>query len=241
MGIESYRFASLALGLEGTLVSDATSRIPRPGLYRFLQYCDLMFDDVVVFTTVQEAVFRAIAERLAEEGHAPRSFGRIRHVHYADGKNELDRVSRFGGTAMTLFVDHVAAPLAGRETSWVYSPPFEGPYVEGNFGLVELIPELARRVMVWRWGNRLDAAAGAHYAGLPDTWSHKSLAMDEAVDLLALLAGASRVTTGRRNAVALLSELPTAFGGKTAFEWVRAGRTDVALHYLACMQAGALG
>jgi hypothetical protein len=240
--IESYRFASLALGLEGMLVSDAASRIPRPGLYRFLEHCDVMFDEVVVFTTVPEAVFRAIAERLAEEGYAPQFFGWTRHVHSADGRKDLDRVSRFGGTALTLLVDHSAnSVVSGQEASWVCAPPFEPPYSDGDIGLTDLIPELARGVLTWRWGKQLQGAGETGNPGLPDALSSKSLATHKEADLLTLLAGASGVTADRRDAVALLSELPAAFGGKTALEWVRAGRSDVALQYLACMRAGALG
>ena len=45
----------LALDLEGTLISNAMSCIPRPGLFAFLEGCREMFARVVLFTAVLEA------------------------------------------------------------------------------------------------------------------------------------------------------------------------------------------
>ena len=42
----------LALDLEGTLISNAVSQIPRSGLYEFLEYAQGQFDELVMFTTV---------------------------------------------------------------------------------------------------------------------------------------------------------------------------------------------
>ncbi len=42
----------LALDLEGTLISNAISQIPRPGLYRFQEDIQLLFDQLMMFTTV---------------------------------------------------------------------------------------------------------------------------------------------------------------------------------------------
>jgi trehalose-6-phosphatase len=44
----------LALDLEGTLISNAISQIPRPGLVRFLNDMQSQFDRLVMFTTVSD-------------------------------------------------------------------------------------------------------------------------------------------------------------------------------------------
>lgn len=49
----------LALDLEGTLISNAVSQIPRPGLYSFLEHVQGQFDQLVMFTTVEEGLFAA--------------------------------------------------------------------------------------------------------------------------------------------------------------------------------------
>ena len=61
----------LALDLEATIVSNAGSRLPRPGLYSFLEFCRETFDEVVLFTAVQKEVARDVLEELAAKKHAP--------------------------------------------------------------------------------------------------------------------------------------------------------------------------
>ncbi|MFA1687946.1 hypothetical protein ACDY99_31105, partial [Achromobacter dolens] len=64
----------LALDLEGTLISNAISQIPRPGLYQFLEAVQANFDQLMMFTTVPENRFRSIATLLVGEGNAPAWF-----------------------------------------------------------------------------------------------------------------------------------------------------------------------
>ena len=59
---------TLALDLEGTLISNAMSQIPRPGLNDFLVRSRALFDRVVIYTAVAESRFRGIAAQLAAEG-----------------------------------------------------------------------------------------------------------------------------------------------------------------------------
>src|SRR4051812_14057873 len=51
---------AIALDLERTLIDDAMSGRARPGLRRFLQFCDERFARVVLFTTVDEADAREV-------------------------------------------------------------------------------------------------------------------------------------------------------------------------------------
>ena len=46
------RIKTIALDLEGTLISNAMSQIPRPGLFSFLEECRRLVERVVMFTTV---------------------------------------------------------------------------------------------------------------------------------------------------------------------------------------------
>ena len=72
----------LALDLEGTLISNAISQIPRPGLHRFLLDVQSQFNQLVMFTTVPEDRFRAIAELLGREGSAPIWFASLNYVQW---------------------------------------------------------------------------------------------------------------------------------------------------------------
>lgn len=72
----------LALDLEGTLISNAVSQFPRPGLFDFLEFCHSTFDRIVMFTCVREAKFRQIATTLAEEGSVPQWFTTLEVVDW---------------------------------------------------------------------------------------------------------------------------------------------------------------
>ncbi|WP_439621473.1 NIF family HAD-type phosphatase [Gemmata sp.] len=61
----------LALDLERTLIDDALSGRPRPGLSEFLSFCGERFRRVAVFTTVEEADARDALARLDRAGHLP--------------------------------------------------------------------------------------------------------------------------------------------------------------------------
>lgn len=82
----------LALDLEGTLISNATSQIPRPGLNDFLIRCHEIFPRIVMYTTVSEARFRPIAELLVDEDQAPGWFAQIEYVWWKGTTKDLARI-----------------------------------------------------------------------------------------------------------------------------------------------------
>jgi hypothetical protein len=64
----------LALDLERTLISDAMSAEPRPGLFEFLAFCQSRFERVVLFTCVEEPEARELLHQLSCSGHVPPDF-----------------------------------------------------------------------------------------------------------------------------------------------------------------------
>lgn len=80
---------TLALAVEGTLISDATSQIPRPGLYEFLIECGELFKRVVVLTTLNESQFRELAARLVRHGFAPPWFADVEYVRLSGSIKDL--------------------------------------------------------------------------------------------------------------------------------------------------------
>ncbi|ABC30146.1 hypothetical protein HCH_03396 [Hahella chejuensis KCTC 2396] len=71
----------LALDLEGTLISNAMSQIPRPNLHPFLTNCKQAFQRIVIFTAINEERFRKIAILLSDEGVAPEWFKDIEYIN----------------------------------------------------------------------------------------------------------------------------------------------------------------
>jgi len=62
---------TLVLDIEGTLISNAVSIIPRNGLFEFLDFVYTKFERIVVMTALRESKFREIAGILCQEGYAP--------------------------------------------------------------------------------------------------------------------------------------------------------------------------
>jgi hypothetical protein len=244
--LSDYRFCHLALDLEGTLISNAGSQIPRPGLYRFLELCQIMFNEVVVFTTVPEPRFRDIAALLVHKGHAPLWLSWVRHMHCTDGEKDLSGVPRFGPQAMTLLVDDYADyVLPGAQSMWLPIARFAAPDPDDDAALEGLIQILARRVLAWRWtDDSVLAPASADVdaaAPFSEVWAPAALAPHQVTELLALLACASGLTASRDDALALMTHPWPDFDRRSFLDLVRAGRSEAAISYADTLTAGALG
>jgi hypothetical protein len=61
---------TIALDIEGTLISNAISQFPRPGLFHFLEDCRAL-GNVVFFTSVPPRKVEEIIGTLVSEGAAP--------------------------------------------------------------------------------------------------------------------------------------------------------------------------
>lgn len=85
------RKLSLALDLEGVLITNAISQFPRPGLMTFLCQCEELFGraNICIFTSVSETRFRVIAHRLVEDGYAPEWFSTIRYIDWTGEHKDL--------------------------------------------------------------------------------------------------------------------------------------------------------
>lgn len=136
----------LALDLEGTLISNAVSQIPRPGLYRFLEDVRSQFEELVLFTTVPEALARSIAGLLVTEGSVPAWFSGLRYTHWSGKTKDLSYVSPHLGDAL-LLDDHGPYVHDGQESLWVEIPLFAAPYSADDDGLQIAAARLTDRIM----------------------------------------------------------------------------------------------
>lgn len=139
----------LALDLEGTLISNAISQFPRPGLYQFLAEAKTQFDHLVVITTVPRDRFYSIAETLVQEGAAPTWFRAIPYIDWHGATKDLRFVSPKLGDAL-LLDDHGAYVHAGQERLWVRIPLFVPPYTAEDNGLELALRELLARIEDFR-------------------------------------------------------------------------------------------
>lgn len=124
----------LALDLEGTLISNAISQIPRPGLYQFLENIHVQFDQLMMFTTVPEDRFRSIASLLVREGSVPSWFAGLHYICWSGKTKDLRLASSQLGNAL-LLDDHRPYVHPGQEHLWVQIPLFGSPYPANDDGL----------------------------------------------------------------------------------------------------------
>lgn len=135
----------LALDLEGTLISNAVSQIPRPGLNEFLSSVHDDFERLVLFTSVPEPKAKSIIELLAQEGQVPAWFARLDYTHWQGATKDLRFVCPELGAAL-LLDDHSAYVHPGQERWWIHVPLFASPYKTCDQGLVLVQRCLRRRL-----------------------------------------------------------------------------------------------
>ncbi len=131
--IANYNFKSkiittIALDLEGTLISNAISQFVRPGLNDFLSFCHFYFKRVVVYTAVDERIFRQIARQLVLEKAAPEWFEFIPHYKLP---GEFKDVTIIPGAELkkTLLIDDLERYVhPDQKSQWIKIEPFESPY-----------------------------------------------------------------------------------------------------------------
>jgi hypothetical protein len=135
----------LALDLEGTLISNAVSQIPRPGLASFLEQVQSRFDSMVMFTTVDESSFRSISRLLVSEGHAPGWFSSLECISWSGPTKDLTIVAPDLGRAL-LLDDYKGYVHPGQERWWIEAPHFCRPYPETDQGLMTAAYRIEQRL-----------------------------------------------------------------------------------------------
>lgn len=121
----------LALDLEGTLISNAVSQFPRPGLHRFLTFCRSHFT-VVVYTAVSEPRARAVLRQLESEGSVPTGFSAVPYVPWSGPHKDLRfALPLVAGSVLdeARLVDDLEAYVhPGQTHLWVPIPSWSSPY-----------------------------------------------------------------------------------------------------------------
>jgi hypothetical protein len=134
----------LCMDLEGTLISNAVSQIPRPGLYAFLEsvaeVCDLM-----LYTSVSSARVNVIRNLLVNEGAAPAWFLDLPVCH--PGGTIKDK-ARCGRSDSLLLDDQAAVIAPGEKSWWVPVAEFLPPYSERDRELVKALATIKKRLSV---------------------------------------------------------------------------------------------
>lgn len=137
---------TLALDLEGTLISNAYSQIPRPGLLAFLVACAELAPRIVMFTTVPESRFREIATSLAARGEAPAWFADVEYIAWPGPRKDLAAIPAVDLAEVRIVDDdpeRFAVPA--QLPQWIPIPCFDAPYDESDKGFESVLPVLRRQ------------------------------------------------------------------------------------------------
>ncbi len=138
----SQNIAVIALDLEGTLISNAISQIPRPHLHTFLDGCKDITDRVVIFTTVKEERFRKIAQLLVSEAVAPEWFSTIEYINWHGKTKDLNFIPNSKTSEAVLVDDAVAYITTGQEKQWIEVKQFVSPYTGADSELPFILKQL---------------------------------------------------------------------------------------------------
>ena len=134
----------IALDLEGTLISNAVSQIPRPGLFSFLEYCQKNFDRIVIFTTVKEKYFRNIATTLIEQNEVPSWFSKLEHIKWSGEYKNLSFVKDVNTNQVVLIDDREEYIHPHQKNQWLCIPGYDFPYSKSDCELEKVIEKLSK-------------------------------------------------------------------------------------------------
>lgn len=77
---------TIALDLEGTLISHASTMVPRPGLFELLTFCQQSVERVVFMSFVNEERGRQILNQMADQGYMPEWVRSAEYFHAQGGR-----------------------------------------------------------------------------------------------------------------------------------------------------------
>lgn len=136
----------IALDLEGTLISNAISQIPRPHLFTFLVGCREVAHRIVMFTTVSESRFRDIGKLLVAEDSAPKWFSTMEYINWTGNKKDLNFIPHANKTDDIILVDDVETYVAdGQHKNWVEIEQFSSPYPDSDSKLLDILEIIQSR------------------------------------------------------------------------------------------------
>ncbi len=117
----------LALDLERTLVDDAMSGNPRPGLFEFLVFCHERFERVALFTTVEESDARDVLAGLDRAGRLPPGFlDRLEYVGWCGEQKDLGFVPGAASGEILLVDDDAGWVRPDQRDRWIPVAPWDG-------------------------------------------------------------------------------------------------------------------
>lgn len=130
--------STLALDLEGTLISHASTMVPRPGLHDFLAFCHQQFERVVFLSFVDEERGRNILHSMVDSGHMPDWVRSAEYFHAQGGRPGAKDLRQLGvDPEQALLVDDQPQVLPrNQQHRLIRIPEFKEPFDPADQALI---------------------------------------------------------------------------------------------------------
>jgi len=139
---ETNRKPLLCLDLEGTLISNAVSQIPRPGLDGFLESVSRICD-LALYTSVSRERLQDIQDVLIKEKAVPSWFKDLPTFHPA---GTIKFKINCGRNDALLLDDQAAVIAPGERDWWIPIEEFSPPYSMEDHGLAKAFADIESRL-----------------------------------------------------------------------------------------------
>ena len=143
---EMARITTIALDIEGTLISNAVSQFPRPGLFGFLQFCRDTFHHIYIYTAVRDEKCIPIVRTLVDDGFAPAWFAEIPFVQWDRSVKNLDHVPGCSTSECLLLDDNRDYVVDSQLDQWIEIEKFQSPYPDTDSELQRVQSAIAERL-----------------------------------------------------------------------------------------------
>jgi hypothetical protein len=138
----------VCLDLEGTLISNAVSQIPRPHLFEFLEALSKI-TDISLFTSVSEERTIAIKTLLVDETYAPEWFKDLPSLHPKGTKKPRRLVLNRERYQAVFLVDDQISVIEEGESDWhIHVKEYLPPYSRDDRELLSVLGQIQQRAQI---------------------------------------------------------------------------------------------
>ena len=158
------RITTIALDIEGTLISNAVSQFPRPGLFAFLEFCRESFDHVYIYTAVRDETCVRIVRTLIDDGFAPEWLAEISFVQWDRSVKDLGNVPGCSVSESLLLDDNRDYVVDSQIDQWIEIDEFQSPYRDTDTELQRVQSVVRERLSSWNHLRRFSVRQHGFYA-----------------------------------------------------------------------------
>ena len=137
----------IALDLEGTLISNAISQIPRPGTKEFFAFCFDNFDRICIFSAVSAVRIRAILTQLVCDGILSQECcDAIEIIDWQGPHKDLSAIPGSDWREILIVDDLATYILPQQQTQWIQVSEFAPPYPRTDKELTRIVDLIKTRL-----------------------------------------------------------------------------------------------